>query len=172
MSRCRAALLVVVVLFAVVAAPGARRALAAPALHRVLPAPAARCVLAATVAPTATATPDSAAIDATTRWSEHRRFRVHYETTPVPVPLLTVHQWTVTIADPDGKPVTGALLTVLGGMPAHGHGLPTVPTVRELGGGRYLVEGLKFHMPGAWVVAFRIEAGAVIDSVSFALELP
>jgi len=154
MSRRRAGLLVVVVLFAVVvAALAARRVVAAPA-------------------PSATATPDSAAIDATTRWSEHRRFRVHYETTPVPVPLLTVHQWTVTIADPDGRAMTGALLTVLGGMPAHGHGLPTVPTVRELGGGRYLVEGLKFHMPGAWVVAFRIKAGAVVDSVSFALELP
>jgi hypothetical protein len=57
-------------------------------------------------------------------------------------------------------------------MPAHGHGLPTVPTLRELGDGRYLVEGVKFHMPGAWVMAFRIKAGAVVDSVRFALELP
>ncbi len=110
--------------------------------------------------------------DATTRWSTKRVFRVHYDSTPSPVPLLALHQWTIAIADADARPVDGATVTVLGGMPAHAHGLPTVPTVKELGGGRYLVEGLKFHMPGAWVVAFRIKAGARVDSVSFPFELP
>jgi hypothetical protein len=34
-------------------------------------------------------------------------------------------------------------------MPQHGHGLPTQPQVtRELGDGRYLLEGMKFSMPG------------------------
>jgi hypothetical protein len=114
----------------------------------------------------------AADVDPATRWSEKHRFRVHYDSAPTPVPLLVLHQWTVTIVDAEERPVTGADVTVLGGMPAHAHGLPTVPTVKELGAGRYLVEGLKFHMPGAWVVAFRIKAGAVVDAVSFPFELP
>jgi hypothetical protein len=121
----------------------------------------------------AVSTPEGAPspADATTRWSEHRLFRVRYVSSPAPVPLLAVHSWTVTIVDPNDQPVSDAQLTVLGGMPEHAHGLPTVPQVTSLGDGRYLVEGLKFHMPGAWVVAFRIKAGAVTDSVRFELAL-
>ena len=119
--------------------------------------------------PAASPTP---VVGATEAWSQKRLFHVSYVTTPAPVPMLALHDWTVTIADVDGRPVDGARLTVLGGMPAHAHGLPTTPTVRALGNGRYLVEGLKFHMPGAWIVAFRINAAPGIDAVSFALDLP
>ncbi len=108
----------------------------------------------------------------TTGWTEKRLYRVAWTATPSPVPMLVLHAWTVTITDAAGTPVDDARITVLGGMPAHAHGLPTTPAVRALGGGTYRVEGLKFHMPGAWVVAFRIKAAAGIDAVSFPLELP
>ncbi|MEO7436019.1 MAG: FixH family protein [Candidatus Binatia bacterium] len=106
------------------------------------------------------------------RWSEKHLFHVRYESTPVPVPLLAVHTWTITVTDAAEQPVRGANVTVLGGMPAHGHGLPTTPVVSELGDGRYRIEGLKVHMPGAWTVAFRIKASTGTDAVSFALDLP
>ena len=109
---------------------------------------------------------------ATSAWTEKRMYRVAWTSTPSPVPLLSLHAWTITITDAAHEPVDDARVTVLGGMPAHAHGLPTTPSVRALGGGTYLVEGLKFHMPGAWVVAFRIKAAAGIDAVSFPLELP
>lgn len=114
----------------------------------------------------------SPVVGATEAWSQKRLFRVNYVSSPTPVPMLALHDWTVTITDATGTPVDGARVTVLGGMPAHAHGLPTTPEVRALGSGRYLVEGLKFHMPGAWVIAFRINAAVGIDSVSFALDLP
>jgi hypothetical protein len=123
---------------------------------------------AATAPPEATVT---AAPDATTRWSTKHLFEVGYVSTPSPVPLLQMHSWTLTIADAGGRPVDGATITVEGGMPAHAHGLPTTPQVKGLGQGRYLVEGLKFHMPGAWVVGFRIKAGVVVDAVKFDLQL-
>jgi hypothetical protein len=126
-----------------------------------------RAVALPTPAPAASPLPGD-----TERWSEKRLFEVRYESTPSPVPLLTLHTWTITITDAAGAPVRGANVLVLGGMPAHSHGLPTTPVVRELGDGRYRVEGLKFHMPGAWVVAFRIKAPGGTDSVSFALDLP
>ena len=37
--------------------------------------------------------------------------------------------------------------------------------------GKYLVEGLKFSMPGWWVVTFYIQAGDMTDHVSFNLLL-
>jgi hypothetical protein len=110
-------------------------------------------------------------VTSTSRWSEKRLFEVSYTATPSPVPLLTTHAWTVTIADGEGRPVRDASLAVLGGMPEHDHGFPTTPQVRPLGDGRYLVEGIKFHMPGDWVVILRIQAGANSDSVRFELHL-
>lgn len=71
-----------------------------------------------------------------------------------------------------GMPVEGATISVDGGMPQHGHGLPTTPRVtRALGEGAYQVEGLKFNMGGWWEVKFRIEAAAGVDSVTFNLAL-
>jgi hypothetical protein len=71
-----------------------------------------------------------------------------------------------------GEPLDGAEITVGGGMPQHGHGLPTRPRVtRNSAGGVYEVEGMKFNMGGWWVVKFRIESAAGADSVVFNLEL-
>jgi hypothetical protein len=59
-----------------------------------------------------------------------------------------------------------------GGMPQHGHGLPTKPLVtRQLGNGDHLVEGMKFNMGGWWVVKFRVNAAQGPDSVVFNLKL-
>ena len=56
-------------------------------------------------------------------------------------------------------------------VPESARGFAYIDRAISLGGGRYLVEGLKFHMPGSWVVAFRIKAGTVTDSVRFELAL-
>lgn len=73
---------------------------------------------------------------------------------------------------PDGKPVENASITLNGGMPQHGHGLPTEPVVSQyLGNGDYLVEGMKFQMTGWWVVNFYVNAGGKSDQVTFNLML-
>jgi hypothetical protein len=57
-------------------------------------------------------------------------------------------------------------------MPQHGHGLPTSPQVTQnLGNGDYLVEGMKFQMPGWWEVRFNILAGGQSDAITFNLTL-
>jgi len=62
--------------------------------------------------------------------------------------------------------VTDAEIAIDGGMPAHGHGLPTEPeVVKNLGNGSYLVEGVKFSMPGEWVMTFTIKSGDKEDVV-------
>ena len=71
-----------------------------------------------------------------------------------------------------GAPVDSAVITIDGGMPQHGHGLPTKPRVtRALGHGDHLVEGLKFNMGGWWIVRFRINSATGADSLVFNLKL-
>lgn len=44
-------------------------------------------------------------------------------------------------------------------MPEHRHGMNYRPTVASTGDGRYLAEGLLFHMPGRWQLVFDVERG-------------
>lgn len=88
------------------------------------------------------------------------------------IPKGTLQQWTLHLETVSGAPVDSARITVDGGMPQHGHGLPTKPLVTTvLGQGDHLVEGMKFNMGGWWVVKFRIAAAAGADTVVFNLKL-
>lgn len=83
-----------------------------------------------------------------------------------------LHSWIVTVTTADGAPVEDARITVDGGMPQHGHGLPTAPQVTgALGAGRYRIEGVRFNMSGWWEFKLRIEAGGGADDVTFNLSL-
>jgi hypothetical protein len=83
-----------------------------------------------------------------------------------------IHEWVVTLKDREGRPVHPARIAVDGGMPAHGHGLPTQPKVTEyLGDGRYLVSGVRFNMAGAWVWRLAIETPDGADRVTFDLDI-
>lgn len=53
------------------------------------------------------------------------------------------------LCDPSGRPAEGRV-TVSADMPAHGHGMDYVPSVRAAGPGLYRAEGLLLHMPGLW----------------------
>jgi YtkA-like len=107
------------------------------------------------------------------RFSERGLFRVDVGKTEIePIPLRRVHAWTIHVADASGRPVAAASIIVDGGMPEHGHGLPTQPEVtKNLGNGDYLVEGLKFQMKGWWEVKFSIATSEKTDEVVFNLIL-
>jgi hypothetical protein len=77
----------------------------------------------------------------------------------------------VRVTAANGSPIDGLQLAVDGGMPQHGHGLPTKPRVtKNLGDGRYQIEGLKFNMGGWWELKL-ITSGSATDSVVFNLSL-
>jgi len=108
----------------------------------------------------------------TTRLSTHGTYKVGYVSRRDPIPLNQIHNWTIHVETAGGRPVEHAAIAVDGDMPQHIHGLPTRPEVaKELGNGDYLVEGLKFHMSGWWVVDFQIDAGGQRDVVRFNLVL-
>ena len=105
---------------------------------------------------------------AETRLSYQGIFMVSYTSSIDPVPVNQIHTWTVHVETAAGQLIEQAEITVDGGMPQHGHGLPTKPQVTQnLGEGDYLVEGLKFNMPGWWEVTFHITANGQSDSVTF-----
>jgi len=88
------------------------------------------------------------------------------------IPQGKLQKWTLHLETASGSPIDDATVSVDGGMPQHGHGLPTKPLVtRHLGNGDHLVEGMKFNMGGWWVVKFRVNTTAGADSVVFNLKL-
>lgn len=89
-----------------------------------------------------------------------------------PIVVGRIHSWTIAVTAADGTPVERATIAIDGGMPQHGHGLPTAPRVTgETGGGRYIVEGMKFNMPGWWVIKLTIDGPEGADTATFNLIL-
>ena len=79
-----------------------------------------------------------------------------------------MHSWSVTVRSSDGRPVEGATINIDGGMPRHGHGLPTQPRVtREIEPGTYLVEGMKFSMTGWWVLGVGVQSKEGWDTITY-----
>ncbi|MFN7978566.1 MAG: FixH family protein [Vicinamibacterales bacterium] len=78
----------------------------------------------------------------------------------------------VAVRDAAGRAVDDAAIAIDGGMPEHGHGLPTRPRMtRALGDGRYELEGVRFNMSGWWEFRLAITSAAGADSVTFHLSL-
>jgi hypothetical protein len=112
-----------------------------------------------------------------TRVSESGAYRATIKPQGDSIPQGRLQSWTLRIETASGAPVNAASVGVDGGMPQHGHGLPTKPRARRVGEGEYLVEGLKFNMGGWWVVKFRVApatggaAGGVAGSDSIVFNL-
>ena len=88
---------------------------------------------------------------------------------PAQTPAINqMHSWTVKLATAEGAPVRGAKFLVDGGMPQHGHGLPTQPRVtREIEAGSYALDGMKFSMTGWWEMKLSIDGPQGADKVTF-----
>lgn len=100
------------------------------------------------------------------------RYRLSYASELEPLAINRMHRWTLRLESADGEPVEGATFAISGGMPRHDHGLPTQPVVtKDLGGGLYLLEGMRFHMAGAWEIVVRIDAAAGSDTATIPAEL-
>ena len=104
--------------------------------------------------------------------TEKKFFHVSISPKDNPIPIGKFHYWVIEVLDHEKKAVYPARISVGGGMPGHGHGLPTQPQVtRYLDNGKYLIEGMKFNMAGDWILAFIIETAANRDRVKFDVEI-
>lgn len=99
-------------------------------------------------------------------------FRITFESDVTPIVINRMHGWTLHVARADGSAVSGANVTIEGGMPEHDHGLPTAPrVVAGAQAGVYRIEGLRFHMGGYWEIHISIDDGRHRDKVMLPLEL-
>jgi hypothetical protein len=134
-------------------------------MHRFLTTALSLAALAAT---TGCMSPPKELDLALTRPSVDNRYIVTLQPPAKPAAINQLHAWQVKLASPAGVPVPNARIQVDGGMPQHGHGLPTRPQVtRDLPGGGYLIEGMKFSMTGWWEIKLAIDGAEGSDRVTF-----
>lgn len=90
----------------------------------------------------------------------------------LPLQINRIHSWEIELRNQSGLPIEGASIEVIGGMPAHDHGLPTQPQVSASDvPGIYLVEGIRFHMPGDWEMIFSISVNNQSDTATLEFSL-
>jgi hypothetical protein len=170
MPRTAVSVLLALVLHAGCAAPRAEPARSASPAASATPTPSSDPTATPAPTETATATPRPNVADDVP--SEHGWFRGSWSSDPQTPPINVVHQWVLHIETAEGEPVEGAIVTIDGDMPAHGHGMPTQPQVTaDLGGGDYRVEGMAFQMGGYWIIDLSVTAGEQTDLIRFGLDL-
>ena len=131
-----------------------------------------RAWAAASVAAVALLAGNAVFADAWETESERFELKSRLEPRNGAVRIGEFQEWVLTLKKPDGSPVDTARLQVDGGMPGHGHGLPTQPQVTAyLGNGRFLIRGMRFNMLGDWVITFAIDLPEGRDTTAFLLRL-
>lgn len=104
--------------------------------------------------------------------SEGGRYRIAVRARDAAAPRGQLHDWIVRIQRTDGRPLRPLHIGFTGGMPSHGHGFVTAPRVtRDLGGGEFLVEGVKFHMAGAWELRVTVTEAEGTDVASLPISI-
>lgn len=84
----------------------------------------------------------------------------------------TTQAWIATISDAQGKAFVPNALYFDGGMPGHGHGLPSAPRfTQHLGGTEFLLEGMTLNMPGDWRFVVTVGGPAGVDHATFDLNI-
>ncbi|OQX16262.1 MAG: hypothetical protein BWK73_04405 [Thiothrix lacustris] len=75
-------------------------------------------------------------------------------TCATPPSVGTFQECRLQVDSPQALPAD-LVIAVDGGMPSHGHGLPTAPQAVPTGkSGEFRIDGLKYSMPGEWVLGF------------------
>ncbi|OJT99967.1 MAG: hypothetical protein BGN87_10390 [Rhizobiales bacterium 65-79] len=104
--------------------------------------------------------------------SENGLYAVSLAPEQAPIREGPLESFILTVKMANGQPVEVSRIEIAGGMPRHGHGLPTEPRVTAaLGDGRYRIEGFKFTMAGWWQIRFTIEAPPGRDEADFNIVL-
>lgn len=96
-------------------------------------------------------------------------YTVSWRSEPSPLPLDESFDLVVQVLRKDQHPADLSL-AVDAVMPLHQHGMNVAPDIHALGGGRFRVEGMLFHMAGDWVIHFDITEGALTERAQVAVQ--
>jgi hypothetical protein len=80
-------------------------------------------------------------------------WQIAWRAAPSPVPVGKHFALDIALCAPPGLALPAAL-RVDATMPEHKHGMNYRPSVKAQGAGLFRAEGLMFHMPGRWELAF------------------
>lgn len=133
-----------------------------------LPAWRAHSAVPEAASPAASARPPTAAASLQ-KSGEH--FKVTLRVEPMPPAVGVLYSWTANVDTRSGERAKNARVSVSGGMPGHGHGLPTAPRVTQKEPGVFLIEGVKFSMPGLWVFDVAVSTPSAREVIRFDLVL-
>ena len=98
-------------------------------------------------------------------------YNLHIHSRLQPLAINQIHSWLLELKDESGA-VTAASISVVGGMPEHDHGLPPQPQLpEEVEPGSYLIEGIRFHMPGKWQMQFSIQVNGIVTNALLEFQL-
>jgi len=101
------------------------------------------------------------------------QWRLRYRADPRPIPRNAMFELDAEIVPADANV---RITAVDAFMPDHRHGMTLRPHLRALGGGRYHVDGMLFHMSGLWELLFTVrhvsvEHGTDTERVRFEVVL-
>lgn len=97
-------------------------------------------------------------------------YRITYTPTPDPIPLNDNFGLKITVTYADGREISlpeDLMIKADGFMPEHNHGMLQTPTVQKETMGQYKVEGMKFHMPGKWMMKVEVTSGGKTELAEF-----
>lgn len=101
---------------------------------------------------------------------ESSRYVLAYRTQPAK--LAVGQHFVVEMAVcPKGGEAAPETVRVDGFMPEHNHGMNYKAVVRTGEGGRYLADGMMFHMPGRWDFIFEVRGGGKTDRMTHSVML-
>ena len=101
------------------------------------------------------------------------RYKVSIKPMPDPIPLNALFALNLKVDKTEGGTLqAGTQILVDATMPAHKHGMNTVPMVQPGNApGSYLVQGMLFHMSGLWEIAVKIQEGDSASVAKFKVQL-
>ncbi len=106
--------------------------------------------------------------------SREGRFKLRWRSLSGQVPNNDHFKLELELSDTsqDDAPLEHAQVFVSAWMPDHSHGMVVQPRTVEQGGGKYLVEGMLFHMSGHWQLFFDvIDEDGLSERAEFDLDL-
>ena len=97
--------------------------------------------------------------------AESARYRLAWRLRPNPIVVAEPFTLEISVcAKPGVPPAEGVLVDAT--MPEHRHGMNYRPSVMDGPDGRFLAEGMLFHMPGKWRLIFDVRVGGITERLT------
>ncbi|MBV9833350.1 MAG: FixH family protein [Alphaproteobacteria bacterium] len=108
---------------------------------------------------------DPPSLGASQKVVDSRNYRIAWRVRPDPIAVSEPFALEISVcANPGAEPVESIAVDAV--MPEHRHGMNYRPSVIDGPDGRYLVEGMLFHMPGTWRLIFDVRAGGATEQLT------